>query len=86
MAEKRNTYVTVHNPETGESKTFAPDDELPDWASDAITNPDVHDTEEKEQAPVPGPSQSVDDLIGEPEKVPEAKKASAPVAKKADEK
>lgn len=39
----RNTYVTIHNPETGESRTFAPDEDLPDWAQDGLTNPDVYD-------------------------------------------
>lgn len=41
-----NTYVTVHERDdkgrvVGESRTFGPDDDLPDWAIKSITNPDV---------------------------------------------
>ncbi len=63
-SNKRNTYVTAHNPETGESGTFGPDDDLPGWADKAITNKDVYETPKEDQAPVPGPSQGAEDLIG----------------------
>lgn len=43
MNRKLTTNVTVTNPETGETRTFSPEDELPDWAGDAITNPKVWD-------------------------------------------
>lgn len=65
MAKKLNTNVTVHNLDTGESGTFGPDDELPSWAADLITNEDVYDDTEAEDAPVPGPSQAEGDLIGQ---------------------
>jgi hypothetical protein len=68
----RSTYVTVHNPETGESRTFAPDEDLPGWAEEIVRegNPDVlrDEGEEDSGRPVPGPSQnSVQDLIGSTE-------------------
>jgi len=64
--DKRTSYVTVHNLETGETRTLAPDDDLPDWADDKVMpNPDIYE-EAKEQAPTPGPSQGVEDLIGDP--------------------
>lgn len=55
---RSNCYITVTNPETGESKTFAPDEDLPDWAVEIIQdgNPDaLLDSSEKDQ-----------DLIGTP--------------------
>lgn len=44
----RNTYVTLHNPDTGESRTFAPEEKLPRWAQEALTNPDVYDAPREE--------------------------------------
>lgn len=50
MAEKKkrklNQYVTVHERDdkgkvVGDSRTFGPDDDLPDWAIKSITNPTV---------------------------------------------
>lgn len=45
MGNRLNGYVTVHRlDEAGgvtESVTFGPGDDLPAWARDAITNPDV---------------------------------------------
>lgn len=87
---KLKSYVTVANPETpGQPETFGPDDDLPDWARDEITNPDVwEDSEEEEDAgPVPGPSQFVhfdpesDEAQEKAQGAREAKKASG--AKKA---
>lgn len=48
--KKLNTNVTVHNLDNGESGTFGPGDELPAWAEEAITNPDVWEdvTEEED--------------------------------------
>lgn len=37
---KLNTYVHVHDVD-GVSHAFGPDDTLPEWAADLITNPDV---------------------------------------------
>lgn len=37
---KLNTYVHVHD-EDGVSHAFGPDDTVPGWAADLITNPDV---------------------------------------------
>jgi hypothetical protein len=37
---KLNTYVHVHD-EDGVSHAFGPDDTVPEWAVDLITNPDV---------------------------------------------
>jgi hypothetical protein len=66
---KPNTNVTVHNPESGESATFGPNDDLPGWAEKIVKagNPDVlKDAEEQDETPVPGPSQAEADLIGSP--------------------
>lgn len=40
MAKKLNTNVSVAD-ENGEAHWFGPDDDLPDWAEKAITNPHV---------------------------------------------
>lgn len=39
----RKLAVTVHvaNPETGTTEVFRPGDDVPSWAAEAITNPDV---------------------------------------------
>lgn len=39
----RKLAVTVHvtNPETGAIEVFRPGDDVPGWAANAITNPDV---------------------------------------------
>lgn len=37
----RNTYVTLHNPDTGESRTFAPEEKLPRWAQEALDRKSV---------------------------------------------
>ena len=39
MSRKLASYVNVTNPETGAAATFGPDDDLPSWAVQAITNP-----------------------------------------------
>lgn len=39
MSRKLASYVHVTNPETGAAATFGPDDDLPSWAEQAITNP-----------------------------------------------
>lgn len=40
MARKLSSYVHVAD-EAGQMHTFGPADEVPDWAQEAITNPDV---------------------------------------------
>lgn len=45
MSKTLACFVTVHNPETGESVTFETGDVLPDWAEALVTNPDVFETE-----------------------------------------
>lgn len=47
MSRKLASYVYVTNPETGAAATFGPDDDLPSWAEQAITNPKAwSDTDE----------------------------------------
>lgn len=59
---KLNTYVHVHD-ENGVSHAFGPDDTVPEWAENAITNPDVW-------AEAPEKSEDSDELEGgESEKV-----------------
>lgn len=64
----RSSSITVHNPDTGESKTFGPEDELPAWATKAVKagNPDaLKDVDDPDEVPTPGPGQTeADDLIG----------------------
>ncbi|MET0426273.1 MAG: hypothetical protein ABW046_20560 [Actinoplanes sp.] len=56
---KLNTFVHVvelddKGQQTGKAGTFGPDDDVPGWASDAITNPDVWAGEEdKAEEPAP---------------------------------
>lgn len=50
-------YVTVHD-EDGSPFTFAPGDDVPDWAVEKISNPNVWDKVESEN---PGGSESGDD-------------------------
>lgn len=37
MARKLNQYVTVSDPDTGQSATFGPGDDVPEWAEQRIT-------------------------------------------------
>lgn len=39
MAGRLQYFVTVEDPKTGERKAFGPEDEIPDWAAELITNP-----------------------------------------------
>jgi hypothetical protein len=67
-----NAVVHVTHPETGEGFVFGPpgtvglggeriEDEVPEWAQQVITNPNVWVTEDElaDAEPIPGPSQSV---------------------------
>ena len=52
--KKLNAYVHVTDPNTGEYVQFGPGSDVPSWASEQITNPNVwaDDTEESERADV----------------------------------
>ena len=56
-------HVHVTNPHTGERKVFGPEDDLPDWAAEAITNPkafaNVDRPDADPETPVPGANQFV---------------------------
>lgn len=39
MKHQLTGYTTVTNPETNAEHTYGPDDEVPDWAKELITNP-----------------------------------------------
>jgi hypothetical protein len=66
-----NACVHVENPETGQTEVFGPpgtvgadgvrvQSDVPDWAREAITNPNVWvDPDDEDETPIPGPSQSV---------------------------
>jgi hypothetical protein len=57
---KLNGYVHVTSPEDGKTKIFGPDDDVPEWAAELITNPKVWETQEgvlSEEPPVPGPNE-----------------------------
>jgi hypothetical protein len=73
--EKRKLAVNVgpvFHPETGEAHMFTPDDDVPDWAVEAITTPFVwEDTYvEHEEARSQTPQQS---LAALPKRNPDAK-------------
>lgn len=59
MTRKLNTFVHVHD-ENGAAQIFGPSDDLPDWAANAITNPDVW-ADRGEAAPVDEPEAPVGD-------------------------
>jgi signal transduction histidine kinase len=77
MAQKKLAgYVTFNNKDTGESRTFGPDDELPDWAAEQAQ--DVHYAESEDDAadlPVAGPGQVAGEGMSDEEKA-EARKAA----------
>lgn len=54
-------YVHLNHPVTGERMVYGPDDEVPDWAAELITNPKAWDGglphAIDENAPVPGANQ-----------------------------
>lgn len=39
MTRRLAAWVYVHRPDTGETVGFGPDDDVPGWAADLITNP-----------------------------------------------
>lgn len=64
MADRLASTVYVRDPETGEVSAFGPDDEVPDWAAELITNESAWAQDEtpaygsEEGPPVPGRGQS----------------------------
>lgn len=54
MSRRLSTFVTVHD-ESGQAHTFGPGQDLPGWASKAITNPNVWEGASTEAAGSDGP-------------------------------
>lgn len=57
---KLNTYVHVHDKD-GISHAFGPDDTVPEWAEELITNPDVWDEKPTEPESDGFPEGDIDD-------------------------
>lgn len=93
MTSKRlSGYVTFTPKDGGTSETFGPDDELPDWAAEQVTDAHTQDGDDVADLPVPGPGQSAGEGLTEEEKAEARKKAdrerkaaARAAAKKADE-
>lgn len=72
MSKTLNTFVTVHDAD-GQAHTFAPNEKVPKWARESITNPNVwasgDSADEPEPTPEPTPEPA---LVPEPEPTPEA--------------
>lgn len=76
MANKLTGYVTFTQPDRGVSQTFGPDDELPDWAAEQVT--DDHTTPVADDAadlPVAGPGQVAGEGMTDAQKDEARKKA-----------
>lgn len=71
MSKTLASHVTVHD-ESGVSFTFAPGDDLPKWAREAITNPNVWEGDAPEPTEPP-----VTDSPAAPPATPEAPPADA---------
>ena len=80
MSKTPNTFVTVHDAD-GQAHTFAPNEEVPKWASEIITNPNVWasglSAEEPAVEPEPTPEPATEPAVGtdpasEPEVASEA--------------
>ncbi|WP_109523673.1 MULTISPECIES: hypothetical protein [Nocardia] len=56
-----NTFVLVRDPD-GHDVWFGPDKDLPDWATEKITNPAAYAIAPKRKAPEPAPA-----VVTEPE-------------------
>jgi hypothetical protein len=68
MGKRLTGHTTVTNPESGEAQTFTPDDIVPSWAEELITNPSAwvfvdEDTGESVTVDDAIASMSRDDLI-----------------------
>ena len=61
MAKKLTSFVHVQDPDTGNYVVFGPDDELPGWAAEQITNPSAFE-EKSAEVPEPGSSRLSDDV------------------------
>lgn len=81
MAKKLDGYYTFNDPDSGESKTFGPDDQLPDWAAKVAEESDhvkyEGDASEDSAAdlPVAGPGQVAGEGMSDEEKA-EARRAA----------
>lgn len=66
----RANHITVTDQETGQSRTFGPNEDLPSWAEKIIQkgNPDalLEVPEDEDEAATPGSGLTADDLIGVP--------------------
>lgn len=75
MGNKLAGYVTFHNHESGDSQTFGPDDELPDWAAEQA-RPEHYENEPSDaDLPVAGPGQTAGAGMTDEEKAEARKKA-----------
>lgn len=68
-------YVTFNNKDTGESKTFGPDDDLPDWAAEQARDEHYEPEESDADLPVAGPGQVAGEGMTDEEKAEARKKA-----------
>lgn len=65
MARKLNRHVTVSDPETGQSATFGPEDEVPEWAEERITAEGVWEGDEAQTSATDKPVADASDGGGE---------------------
>lgn len=71
MARRLASYVNVTDPQTGAPVTLGPDDELPEWAEEVITNPKAWAADE------PSPEESLATSVEyQPETEPGASRAA----------
>lgn len=92
MGDKLAGYVTYHNRESGESQTFGPDDELPDWAAEQVRPEHLEGEPSVADLLVAGPGQTAGVGMTDEEKAEARKKAdrerkaaARAAAKKAEE-
>lgn len=75
MSNKLAGYVTFHNREAGESRTFGPDDELPDWAAEQARPEHFEGELTNADLPAAGPGQTAGVGMTDEEKAEARKKA-----------
>lgn len=83
MTNKLAGYVTFTNPDGGISQTFGPDDELPSWADEQVTDAHTADPESDADLPVAGPGQVAGEGLSDEDKAAAKRKAEA--KRKADQ-
>lgn len=76
MSKTLNTFVTVHDAD-GQAHTFAPNEKVPKWARESITNPNVWASENDAEASGQVP-ESVPEPAPEPVPTPEPTPESTP--------